>query len=145
MEKEKILNWMVASIPWTYPSVNLPYRDSFNIPSSKFHVHFPLPRSFTRLHPSTRPYLTFCNKLVSYSEELLAPCPTPKLEDHPLPAIHCCSFSIFAATLHIWRLSPLSTTQGCAMLWWQVMVLSNLPVLPSYPWTSSLFSLSNVA
>ena len=33
--------------------------------------------------------------------ELLAPRPTPKLEDHPLPAFPDCLFNIFAATLHI--------------------------------------------
>jgi hypothetical protein len=34
---------------------------------------------------------------------LLAPRPTPKLEDHPLSAVRDCLFNIFAATLHIWR------------------------------------------
>jgi hypothetical protein len=32
---------------------------------------------------------------------LLAPCPTPKLEDHTLSAVRDCLFNIFAATLHI--------------------------------------------
>jgi len=32
---------------------------------------------------------------------LLASRPTPKLEDHPLSAVHDCLFKIFAATLHI--------------------------------------------
>ena len=36
-----------------------------------------------------------------YVEELLAPSPTPKLEDHTLSAVRDCSFNIFAATLHI--------------------------------------------
>jgi hypothetical protein len=35
------------------------------------------------------------------AQELLAPRPTPKLEDHPLSDVHDCLFSIFAATLHI--------------------------------------------
>ena len=35
-----------------------------------------------------------------YREGLLAPRPTPKLEDHPLSAVHDCSFNLFAATLH---------------------------------------------
>jgi len=34
-----------------------------------------------------------------YGEELLAPRPTPKQEDHPLSAIRDCLFNIFAATL----------------------------------------------
>ena len=36
-----------------------------------------------------------------YREGLLAPLPTPKLEDHPLSAVHGCLFNLFAATLHI--------------------------------------------
>jgi hypothetical protein len=44
---------------------------------------------------------TFCNKIHFYGEELLAPRPTPKLEDHPLSAVRDCLFNIFAATLHI--------------------------------------------
>ena len=35
-----------------------------------------------------------------YREGLLAPRPPPKLEDHPLSAVHDCLFNIFAATLH---------------------------------------------
>jgi len=35
-----------------------------------------------------------------YGEELLAPRPTPKLEDHTLSAVRDCSFNIFAATHH---------------------------------------------
>ena len=38
--------------------------------------------------------------LLFYDEELLAPHPTPKLEDHPLSAVHNCLFNVFAATLH---------------------------------------------
>jgi len=37
-----------------------------------------------------------------YGDELLAPRPTPKLDDHPLWAFRDCLFNIFAATLHIW-------------------------------------------
>jgi hypothetical protein len=36
-----------------------------------------------------------------HGEELLAPCPTPKREDHPLSVFRDCLFNIFAATLHI--------------------------------------------
>jgi len=36
-----------------------------------------------------------------YSEELLAPHSTPKLEDHHLSAVRNCLFNIFIATLHI--------------------------------------------
>jgi hypothetical protein len=38
-----------------------------------------------------------------YGEELLAPRPTPKLEDQLLPAVRDRFFNVFAATLHNWR------------------------------------------
>jgi hypothetical protein len=47
--------------------------------------------------------VVFRNKLIFYGEELLAPRPTPKLEDHPLSAVRDCLFNIFAATLQNWR------------------------------------------
>ena len=43
----------------------------------------------------------FRNKDSFYGEELLAPRPTPKLEDNPLLAVHDFLFNIFAAPLHI--------------------------------------------
>jgi hypothetical protein len=58
----------------------------------------------TACHP--RAYVTFCNVLVFYSEKLFVPHPTPKLEDHPLLAVHDCLFNIFTAILHIWRSIP---------------------------------------
>jgi hypothetical protein len=35
---------------------------------------------------------------------VLAPHPTPKLEDHPLSAVRDCLFSTFAATLKVWQI-----------------------------------------
>jgi hypothetical protein len=52
----------------------------------------------------------FYNKLIFYGEELLAPRPTPKLEDNPLSAVRDSLFNMFAAALHIWRASPPSGT-----------------------------------
>jgi hypothetical protein len=69
--------------------------------------------------PFPRLLMNFRNKLIFYDEELLAPCPSPKLEDHPLSTVRDCLFSIFVATLHIWRPSPPSATWGRAMPWWQ--------------------------
>jgi hypothetical protein len=43
----------------------------------------------------------FHNKASFYGEELLAPRPTPKLEDHPLSPVRDCLFNTFAAALHI--------------------------------------------
>jgi hypothetical protein len=58
-------------------------------------------RSYQSISPDPR--LTVCmfrNKEHLCSEELLAPRPTPKLEDHPLLAVSDCLFNIFAATFH---------------------------------------------
>ena len=49
---------------------------------------------------ASRPWV-FQNNFVFHGEELLAPRPTPKLEDHLLSAVHDCLFNIFAAALHI--------------------------------------------
>jgi hypothetical protein len=56
--------------------------------------------------------IVFRNMVSFYGEELLAPHPTPKLEDHPLSAVRDC---IFAATLHIRRpfLHPLPENAPC--------------------------------
>ena len=45
----------------------------------------------------------FRNIVRLYGEELLAPRPTPKLEDHLLSAVRDRLFNIFAAIIHIWR------------------------------------------
>jgi hypothetical protein len=43
----------------------------------------------------------FVTKIRFHSEDLFAPRPSSKLEDHPLTAVRDCLFNIFAATLHI--------------------------------------------
>ena len=43
----------------------------------------------------------FRNKAIFYGEELSAPRPIPKLEDHPLSTVRDCLFNVLAATLHI--------------------------------------------
>jgi hypothetical protein len=63
-----------------------------------------------RISPCPRLLMNFRNKIIFYGEELLAPRPTPKLEDHLLSAVRDCLFNIFAATLRIWRPSPPSAT-----------------------------------
>jgi hypothetical protein len=47
--------------------------------------------------------MTFVTNLFVYGEGLLAPRPTPKLEDHPLSFVRGCLFNVFAAILHSWR------------------------------------------
>jgi len=43
----------------------------------------------------------FLNKASFYGEELLAPRPASKLEEHTLSAVSDCLFNIFTATLHV--------------------------------------------
>jgi hypothetical protein len=47
----------------------------------------------------------FCNMVSFYNEELLAPHPTPRLEDLHLSIVRDCLFNIHVcvATVHIWR------------------------------------------
>ena len=71
--------------------------------------------SFT---PMQSPRLRLClwifrNKIRFHGEELLTPHPTPKLEDHPLSAVHDCLFNIFAATLHIGGCSSICNLRTC--------------------------------
>jgi len=47
--------------------------------------------------------VTIRNNIRVYGKELLAPRPTPKVEDHNLSAVRDCLFNIFAATLPYWR------------------------------------------
>ena len=51
--------------------------------------------------PATHLAYEYFITFVFHGEELLAPRPTPKLEDHPLSAVRDCLFNLFAATLHI--------------------------------------------
>ena len=73
---------------------------------AKYHVLFPLLKSYQSISPGPRFSLwTIRNMIRFYSEELLAPRPTPKLEDHTLSAVRDCLFNIFATTLHLGGLS----------------------------------------
>jgi hypothetical protein len=70
--------------------------------------------------PGLRHQFVFHNMIRFYGEELLAPRPTPRLEDHPLLAILDCLFSIFAAALHTGlEAVPPSATWERVMPWWQ--------------------------
>jgi hypothetical protein len=48
-------------------------------------------------------FVWFVIRLSFYDEELLAPRPNPKTEDHTLSAVRDCLFVIFAASIHIWK------------------------------------------
>jgi hypothetical protein len=101
-----------------FPERTCPIHAS-DIPCIKSHVHFML-RSFIQgIRPGPRLLVHFRNRLIFYGEELLAPRPTPKLEDQPLSAVRDCLYSIFAAAFHNWRASTPFSTWGRVMPWWQ--------------------------
>jgi hypothetical protein len=119
--RHRTLSWanriqFAPSIPISLMSIIYP-EETPNIPSTKYHVLFPLLRSCQSISPGPRRFETFRNNNNFYGEWLLAPRPPPKLEDHPLSAVHDCLFNNFTATLHIWRPSlSISATRGRAML-----------------------------
>ena len=70
------------------------------------------------LHVRTISSLLWLFRDMITREELSAPCPTHKLEDHPLSAVRDCLFNIFAATLPVWRpLAPSATWRRAMPLW----------------------------
>jgi hypothetical protein len=79
----------------------------------QFHIPFPLLRSYQRIIPTSRQQFIFPNMKRFYGEELLAPRPTPKLEDHHMSAVRDCLFNIFAATLHIGGCSFIRYLRTC--------------------------------
>jgi hypothetical protein len=54
-----------------------------------------------KIRPGPRLIDPFRNEFVFYGEGLLAPRPTPKLEDHPLSLVRGCLFNIFAANFQL--------------------------------------------
>jgi hypothetical protein len=71
------------------------------IPHTKSLVPFPLLSSYKRISPGLWHMYLLHNKASYNGEELLAPHPTPKLEEHPLSAVRDCLFTIIAVALHI--------------------------------------------
>jgi hypothetical protein len=65
----------------------------------------------------------FRNKTSFYTEELLAPLRTPKLEDHPLSALRDCLFNIFAAAPHIGSRSSILNPRT-PMPWGQGLIMA---------------------
>jgi hypothetical protein len=65
--------------------------------------HFPLLKSFQRIHLCPNCAVILCNILVFCH-------PTPNIEINLVLAVRHCLLIIFTATLHIWTLSPPSAT-----------------------------------
>jgi len=66
--------------------------------STKLYVHYPVRKSYNPVSSGT-----FGNMLVFCGGELLDPCPTVGLEDHPMSAARLCVFGVLAVVAHIWR------------------------------------------
>jgi len=90
---------------------NLSYSDSA-YQMFQISCPFSLPKSFQRNWARSRSYIKFRNKLYFffYDEEMSASRPIFMVEDLPLSVDRDCLLKILAATLHIWRPSPQSTT-----------------------------------
>jgi hypothetical protein len=69
--------------------------------------------------PNIRPVPRLCVVFRNKYRVLWCRVVSPKLKDHALSDVQDCLFNIFAATLYIWRPSPLSTSRRRAMSWWQ--------------------------
>jgi hypothetical protein len=108
-------------MPVTICKANVIYR---NAASSIFGscvapAHIPLLRSFIqKIRPGPRLIDPSRNMLAFYGEGLLAPRPTPKLENHPFPFVRCCLFNIFAAKLQL-EAVPSTRNPRTRLLWWQ--------------------------
>jgi len=70
-------------------------------------------RSCQRISIGTKHMYPFCKKPRFYGEELLAPCPNPKLGDHSLSTVRDCLFNILAATLQRPFLNPKPKNTPC--------------------------------
>ena len=90
-------------------------------------VIFMLLRSYQSISPGPRLCLwTFRNKIRFNREELLAPRPNPKMEDHHLSAAHDCLFNIPAATLHIGGRSSIRNLRTCHVMLTGITVVLRL-------------------
>jgi hypothetical protein len=74
--------------------------------------------------PDPRLLESFCNKFIFYGEELLAPRPTYKMEDHHLSAVRDCLFNIRSYPTYLEGLSSirnLRTSQDQDVRGWTIL------------------------
>jgi hypothetical protein len=86
------------------------------------------PKVHYSTHKSPGPRLCIVVRIlvIFYCKDLLAPRPTPKLEDHSLSAVRDCLFNVFAATFHIGGRSSIrnlrtrhAVVTRTDLSWWQ--------------------------
>ena len=88
-------------------------------PSNQLSCPLSIPQVLPNYQSRSEAKFTFRNKASFYSEQLSAPRPTPKLEDHPLSAVCDCLFNMLAATLHIGGRSSTRNLRTChAVVTW---------------------------
>ena len=97
---------------WPWP-IQAPH-----IPRVRSHVRFLLLVLYQSISPSPSSCEKLCNMAGFYSEELLAPRPTPKLEVHPLSAVRDCLFNIFVVRLQTGGRSSIRNLRT-HHAWWQ--------------------------
>jgi hypothetical protein len=95
-------HFFFSSIGWMQNTINDQlHRNPFHVPTYMSVFHW-LGHSKWFVRP----------RFLFYGKELLAHRSTPNLEDHPLSAACIYLLNKFVATLHIYRLSPLSASWG---------------------------------
>jgi hypothetical protein len=90
-----------ATCPYPGPDWSSPCPPPSNLSKIHFNVILPSTPGSVWFRGCVWYFVTW---LIFYGEELLVPCQTSKLEDHPLSAVSDCLLNIFAATLRICRL-----------------------------------------
>jgi hypothetical protein len=93
-------------------------------------------------HPACECFLTW----PFYREGLLAPRPTPKLDEHTLLAVQDCLFNLFAATLHIEGCSSIRIlrTRHAVVTGTHYIVSSTTPALISKWWSRAKSVLGSI-
>jgi hypothetical protein len=82
---------------------------------AKSHIHFAVLTLCQTIRPVPRLCVVFRNKYRVLWWGVIS----PKLNDNPLSDVQDYLFNIFAATLYIWRPSPLSASRGRATPSWR--------------------------
>ena len=98
-----VLFWLLISLSRVFPGPQLvkkfpTFHGTWSSITRFTIAHRTFPVHSQRINPSWRSCEKFCNIVRFSGEQLLAPCSTPKLEDHPLSAVCDCLFNIFTAT-----------------------------------------------